>query len=158
MLLRLPELWLSKNTSEPRSTINDPFVPKKHKIVVLEKRKKASSANDHWRIHRHGALIKVLRVLFEENGIAEVINLSPYGISWRDQIELIRTATIILSPSGGISFLASFARHEAAVILLDDNYGSGSTRAIAYAGTDNQWFANLKMHMVYYPCLQSRRR
>ncbi len=149
MLQELSAMW-SKNTSERRSTINDPFVPKLHKIVVLEKQK-SSSANDHFRIHRHGALIKVLTEMFVDTGLAEVVNLRPFGVSWRDQIELIRTATIILSPSGGISFLASFARDEAAVVLIDDNYGSGSTRSIAFAGTDNQWFANLKLHMVYYP-------
>ena len=149
MLLKLPEMWLSENKSSTTS-INDPFVPERHKIVVLEKRK-SSSKNDHWRIHSHGALIKVLNELFMKTGIAEVVNLCPYGVSWRTQIELVRSATIIVSPSGGISFLASFAREEAAIVLLDANYDTGSTRAVAYAGTDNQWFSNLKVRMVYYP-------
>ena len=121
----------------------------KHKIVIFEKSMKTSD-NDHNRIMFPEVLVQTLQRLFVDNDLAEVISVNPFYQTWKEQVTMIRDATIVITGGGGIAFLASFLRSNAALILLDRNYRGKSLRFIAPAGNDDQWFSNLDIHMVYY--------
>lgn len=144
-------------TRSPPSLTQSHNPPYRHRILILEKstQKKtdfngAGSENDFNHLANHNETLEYLKNSF--GGIAEVESLLPDGLTWDEQISIVRQATVIITPPGGGSYLVTFAHKGAAVIFLDKNFKGVSVRDVSAVGSDFNWWTWIHhFEVLYYP-------
>lgn len=78
----------------------------KHHVVVLEKKGRR-------RILNHDALVKHLRSLY-----TSVVSVEPSALSLAEQFVVAQKTTVLVTPSGAMSYLAAFMRPGAAAVFV----------------------------------------
>ena len=137
---------------------------KRHKIVLIRKNEELltkinsthweGSSNNFNHIHNHDELFFYLRDTLKD--VADVISMLPDKLSWNEQIGIIHSATVIITPPGGGSFLASFARNGASLILCDKNFKGISVRDVSAVGQDDNWWTHFRRLNIFYYTVCSR--
>ena len=133
----------------------------KHVIIILEKAVDAKSSdgkgssNNFNHFTNHDDLVNYLSGKL--NGVAEVIGLLPDNMTWSEQIATIRKASVIVTPPGGIAFLAMFAREGVSLIISDKNYRGVTVREVSLVGSDDNWWSNVQraFNFLHYPVCNS---
>lgn len=133
----------------------------KHVIIILQKSTDAKSgdgkgsANNFNHFTNHDDLVSYLSEKLK--GVAEVIGLLPDNMTWSEQIATIRKASVIVTPPGGLAFLAMFAREGVSLIISDKNYRGVTVREVSLIGSDDNWWSNVQrvFNFLHYPVCNS---
>lgn len=131
---------------------------KQHKIVIIMKSHNIRISdestegmdNDFNHFNNHKELIEYLKLSF--NNIIEIQDILPDHMTWEEQIAIIRNATVVITPPGGGSFLATFAREGCSIIISDKNFRGISVRDVSTVGQDDSWWTSMRnVNIFNYP-------
>lgn len=141
-------------------TENKVNTPIQHKIIILQKNKKPfhvfengtseGSTNDFNHVINNDEMVNFINATFYD--FAEVITIIPDYYSWKELIQIVQSATILITPPGGGSFAGTFLKKGSGLIVLDKNFGHHSMRDVATVGSDDNWWTHLHyVHLFHYP-------